>query len=82
MIVLVLFDTDLENVVPHIMPITIKKGNRDEIRHKLLDYGIETGIHYKPNHLLSYFKPKRRRSFNVSDLLWLAKLKECYYYRL
>ena len=65
-----LFDTDLENVVPHIMPITIKKGNRDEIRHKLLDYGIETGIHYKPNHLLSYFKPKRRRSFNVSDLLY------------
>ena len=49
------FETDIENVVPHIMPIRILNGKRDYVREKLAGLNIETGIHYKPNHLLSYY---------------------------
>ncbi|HZE22127.1 MAG TPA: DegT/DnrJ/EryC1/StrS family aminotransferase, partial [Desulfobaccales bacterium] len=42
-------------IVPHIFPIRVVNGKRDELRQFLTDRGIETGIHYKPNHLLSYF---------------------------
>ena len=42
-------------VVPHIFPVFIGEGKRDEARQRLLAEGIECGIHYKPNHLLSYY---------------------------
>lgn len=42
-------------IIPHIMPIMILNGKRDLIRNKLLNENIQVGIHYKPNHLLSYF---------------------------
>lgn len=50
-----LFDTDLGPVVPHIQPVRILKGRRDAVRDALEDAGIQTGIHYKPNHLLTLF---------------------------
>lgn len=50
-----LFETDLGRVVPHIQPVRIGGGHRDHVRTHLLARGIETGIHYKPNHLLTYF---------------------------
>jgi dTDP-4-amino-4,6-dideoxygalactose transaminase len=50
-----LFDTDLGAVVPHIQPIRVLGGRRDRVREQLREAGIETGIHYKPNHLLTYF---------------------------
>ena len=65
-----LFESNVDNVVPHIMPIKVIKGDRDEIRKKMLQSGIETGIHYKPNHLLSYFKTKTKRNFDVTELLY------------
>jgi dTDP-4-amino-4,6-dideoxygalactose transaminase len=30
-------------------------GKRDGLRQFLRERGIETGIHYKPNHLLSFY---------------------------
>jgi dTDP-4-amino-4,6-dideoxygalactose transaminase len=46
-----------DNVVPHIYVIKIHElKNRDSLRGKLLDSGIQTGIHYQPNHLLSFYK--------------------------
>ncbi len=42
-------------IIPHIMPIMIQNGKRNLIRKALLDEDIQVGIHYKPNHLLSYF---------------------------
>jgi dTDP-4-amino-4,6-dideoxygalactose transaminase len=42
-------------IVPHIFPIRVLNGKRDGLRQFLSDRGIESGIHYKPNHLLSYF---------------------------
>lgn len=54
-----LFDsTHNENetlIVPHIMPVRVVNGKRDELREFLSSKGIETGIHYKPSHLLSFF---------------------------
>jgi dTDP-4-amino-4,6-dideoxygalactose transaminase len=42
-------------IVPHIFPIRVLNGKRDGLRQFLLDRGIECGIHYKPNHLLSIY---------------------------
>lgn len=30
---------------------------RDKLRNELFACGIETGVHYRPNHLLSRFRP-------------------------
>lgn len=51
-----LLDIDYKNSVPHIFVVIIKNRSRDKLRKHLLSYGIETGIHWKPNHLLSKFK--------------------------
>jgi dTDP-4-amino-4,6-dideoxygalactose transaminase len=45
-------------IVPHIFPVRVLNGRRDGLRQFLSDRGIESGIHYKPNHLLSYFAGK------------------------
>lgn len=50
-----LLETDLGPVVPHLMAIRVLDGRRDEIRARLAEEEIETGIHYKPNHLLTYY---------------------------
>jgi dTDP-4-amino-4,6-dideoxygalactose transaminase len=50
-----LFPINTETAVPHIFPIIVKNGARDELRQFLTEAGIETGVQYKPNHLLSYF---------------------------
>lgn len=42
-------------VVPHIFPVFVPAERRDELREKLKAANIESGIHYKPNHLLSLF---------------------------
>ena len=44
-------------VVPHIYPIILSKNiNRKKLRNSLKDLNIQTGIHYFPNHKLSYYK--------------------------
>lgn len=50
-----LLANDAEGVVPHIFPIRIGGGRRDGVRATLENAGIQTGIHYKPNHLLTRF---------------------------
>lgn len=52
---LALLDTDLGPVIPHIQPVLITAGRRDEVRAALETQGIQTGIHYKPNHLLTLY---------------------------
>lgn len=42
-------------IIPHIFPIRVLNGRRDGLRQFLRDRGIESGIHYKPNHLLSFY---------------------------
>ena len=47
---------DYGPVVPHIYPIRVAGGLRDALRLHLENEGIQTGLHYKPNHLLSFFR--------------------------
>lgn len=50
---------DYKSVVPHIYPIILDKiVSRDLIREILAKKGIQTGIHYYPNHLLSKYRSK------------------------
>jgi dTDP-4-amino-4,6-dideoxygalactose transaminase len=48
-------DLDYGPVVPHIFPIFVGGGRRDALREALLAEEIESGIHYKPNHLLTKY---------------------------
>jgi dTDP-4-amino-4,6-dideoxygalactose transaminase len=50
-----LIDIDYNSVVPFSFPLFIEDGWRDEVRAALNAEGIETGIQYKPNHLLTKF---------------------------
>jgi dTDP-4-amino-4,6-dideoxygalactose transaminase len=48
-------DLNWNEIVPHIFVIRVAAGRRDALSDFLKQRGIETGFHYQPNHLLSYF---------------------------
>ena len=48
-----LLNLNYKEIIPHIFVIKVK--NRDGLRDYLLKSGIECGIHYKPNHMLSMY---------------------------
>jgi dTDP-4-amino-4,6-dideoxygalactose transaminase len=48
-------DLEYGRVVPHIFPVFILNHRRDAVRAACANEGIETGIHYKPGHLLSLY---------------------------
>lgn len=50
-----LLPINFKTAVPHIFPILVKDSKRDLLKNFLAENGIETGIQYKPNHLLTYF---------------------------
>jgi dTDP-4-amino-4,6-dideoxygalactose transaminase len=50
-----LLQGDAGAIVPFIFPVRVLNSKRDGLRQFLLEQGIETGIHYKPNHLLSFY---------------------------
>jgi dTDP-4-amino-4,6-dideoxygalactose transaminase len=50
---------DYESIVPHIFPILLGGGRRNPVRSAMTSSEIETGIHYKPNHLLSFYGAAR-----------------------
>ena len=51
-----LFTTDPEDfIVPHIQVVRVLNGRREELKEALAARGIPTGLHYKPNHLHSFF---------------------------
>lgn len=52
---LVLLDLDWASIVPHIFVVRIVDGRRDELMAHLRSTGIECGLHYQPNHLLTYY---------------------------
>lgn len=50
-------NNDYNNVVPHIYPIVLDGTvHREWLQDQLSKNGIQTGIHYQPNHEHSYFK--------------------------
>ena len=64
-----LFNFDYKSIFPHIFSFRILNGQRDALRVRLGELGIETGLHYLPNHMLTYFKtnyslPKSEQLFS------------------
>jgi len=51
-------DLDYNQIMPHIF--VIKADSRDQLRQHLLDNGVECGLHYKPNHLLTKYAGKSK----------------------
>lgn len=64
---------DNVDIVPHIMPVRVLNEKRDGLRDELEKNGVPTGIHYKPNHLLSFFN-KGYNSLPVTEKLFLELL--------
>ena len=51
-----LLNYNFNEIIPHIFVVKILNGKRDEVQAFLQGYGISSGIHYFPNHLLSLYK--------------------------
>lgn len=49
------FEADLNEIIPHIQPVRVLNNKKNTLITHLESKGIPTGIHYKPNHLLSFF---------------------------
>lgn len=63
-----IFDNNYNNIVPHIYVIKIPNLNdRDGLRKMFEDNGIQIGIHYKPNHKLSYFSNNNFRKLKNTE---------------
>ena len=66
-----LYKRNYDYVVPHIYVIRIPGMiNRAVLREYLLKEGIQTGIHYQPNHTLSLYKNTRQDKFEVIDRVY------------
>ena len=58
-----------EYMLPACHNFVIKTPNRDEIRQRLNENGIASGVHYYPNHLFEMYK-KYYRELPVSEKIW------------
>lgn len=60
---------EANEIIPHIFPIRVQSGMRDELKLVLENHKIPTGIHYKPNHLLTFFG-NGKQSLPVTEKLY------------
>jgi dTDP-4-amino-4,6-dideoxygalactose transaminase len=68
-------NTDFTEIVPHIFPILISNlKERELLREKLLDKNIQTGVHWKPNHLLSKYSVTDALPFPNTDIAYRDQL--------
>ena len=44
--------------------------NRDKLQEKLSDRGIQTGLHYQPNHWLSFYQDAQQAPLPVTDAVF------------
>ena len=56
-----LLQMDLDDIVPHIMPMRVLNGQRDRLGIYLKQHAVEVGVHYKAAHLLSKYGHGRPR---------------------
>ena len=62
---------DYENVLMHIFPILLDETlNRENIRSEILRKGIQTGIHYFPNHLLTFYRSKSIKHLKNTEMIY------------
>jgi dTDP-4-amino-4,6-dideoxygalactose transaminase len=66
-----IFVKNYAEVVPHIYPVRIQGLiDREGLRKRLLDKGIQTGVHYQPNHWLSFYKDSKSLPLPVTDKVY------------
>lgn len=61
---------DYDVVVPHIYVVRIRGMNRKKMQKQLLERGIQTGVHYQPNHELSFYHDPTAMSLPVTDTVF------------
>lgn len=62
---------DYDVVVPHIYVVRIKGvSDRKALQAQLLAHGIQTGIHYQPNHVLSFYCDPVALPLPLTDLVF------------
>jgi len=62
---------DYDTVVPHIYVVRIKgMSDRQALQSQLLEQGIQTGIHYQPNHVLSIYSDSQAPALPVTDAVF------------
>lgn len=50
-----LLPLDSDAIVAHIFPVILNTGERKMVQERLQSEGIQTGVHYLPNHYLSFY---------------------------
>lgn len=66
-----LLDRDYSKVVPHIYVVRINSQfDKKDLQASLLEMGIQTGMHYMPNHLLSFYKNDQQLPFPVTEKVY------------
>lgn len=66
-----LLPRDYNTVVPHIYMVRINGlADRKSLQAKLLKQGIQTGSHYQPNHVLSFYHDPHALPLPVTDALF------------
>lgn len=59
---------DYDVVVPHIYVVRIKgMSDRKALQAQLLEHGIQTGIHYQPNNVLSFYRDPAALPLPLTD---------------
>jgi dTDP-4-amino-4,6-dideoxygalactose transaminase/dTDP-4-dehydrorhamnose 3,5-epimerase-like enzyme len=62
---------DYRTVVPHIYVARVEGiGDRKALQARLLEDGIQTGIHYQPNHLLSLYSDPQAPALRVTETVF------------
>lgn len=62
---------DYNTVVPHIYVVCVKGTfDRSALQNNLLENGIQTGIHYQPNHILTYFQDASPCKLPITDAVF------------
>jgi len=62
-----IIENDFNSIVPHIFPIVIFGMNRNTVKEKLLNKGIQTGSHYQPNHMLTKYKNNEGLTLPITE---------------
>lgn len=62
---------DRKRVVPHIYPVLLPEGtDRQALRSALEVDGVQTGIHYYPNHLLAYYRSINDECLKITESVY------------
>lgn len=65
------FPKDYDAIVPHIYVVHIRDVlDRKQVQEQLLEMGIQTGIHYQPNHVLGYYSKRTAAPLPATDAVF------------